>query len=324
MTVGSESHTLCHKCQSPIGEHGDRCPFCGSTAEPREPSVDIRQGISIRDKSDNYSVTRQSTGDSRSSGQCASISATRMRQTNQVSRTTTRVRRKPEHPRNHQVSYPIVIGGVIGGLLVVAAIVVVALALRTRPPEEVVEENTDEPEPAHVQPLEILGIVLHDGPVVDPTDLLHTSRERVADGRDLVDVKLLGIVVRGASNGKVNLEDPNVSLTYQFMVVQRDIHARKADERRGERVELVLQRDAPQTAKMFIAPTTRTPPEPICIWSAAWTAASASGMPNDAVIDVDYALDPQRLIGVWTFTTREQPKVTRIIDGQTCAIKNPR
>jgi hypothetical protein len=87
---------------------------------------------------------------------------------------------------------------------------------------------------------------------------------------------------------------------------------------------LTLQRIAPQTTRMDVPWGTPTVAEPTCIWSDAWSAAVASGLPSDATMDVAYGLDKPYPNGVWVFTTRGSPSKTRMVDGRTCAIKTPR
>ena len=216
------------------------------------------------------------------------------------------------------------LAAVLGPLVLLAAIVGVVFFVQRDGHSRVAEDQPDAASSSSPPPLVIIGVSLRDGPLVDPTDTLHLSRERVAVGKDLVDVRLLGIIVRGASNGRVDLDATDTSLTYQFLVIHRDARASKAEERRGERVELTLQRIAPQTTRMDVPPTTRTAPEPLCVWSAAWSAAVASGLSSSATMDAVYGLDAQNTRGIWTFTPRDQPKMARVIDGQTCAIKTAR
>jgi hypothetical protein len=170
-------------------------------------------------------------------------------------------------------------------------------------------------------PLNIHGIVLADGPRFDPTDVLPMIRERIVDPGDRSEVHLLGIVVRGASEGAVNLDSQGASVTYQYLVVHRDPRAEKALERKGERVEMTLQRDPPPITRVEENPSTKTVTEPLCVWHAAWQAAVASGLPRTEIMDAVYALDAQGKHGVWSFSLRNQPESNRWIDGQTCAIK---
>jgi len=187
--------------------------------------------------------------------------------------------RRPPPKRNEPSKIFVGIGAAFAAGLVIIGIVAAYFHFgKPKQPEKVVEQTApaaSSPTP----PLVILGITLTDGPLVDPTDMLHISRERVADKKDPADVKLLGIIVKGAHHGKVNLDQDSTSLTYQFLVRHRDLRGARADERRLERVELNLQRVAPQTTKMDMPPTTKTPPEPNCIWNAAWNAASPRAHP---------------------------------------------
>ena len=304
MQVGSRFQAICPKCQAPVSQSGGQCPFCGTEVAER----------SVNDTYPSFEEMR------------TSIPTIETAHTS-VPPKTMPARSKLLPPRRQSKLRLILALAGVSVCVIIIAVVVGIRVLRPGDLQPVVQEVEEEPvvpTSAAPPPPVILGITLQDGPLVDPTDTLHASRQRVAEKKDLSDVRLLGIAVRGAYHAKVNLDDAETSLTYQFLVIHRDARASKAEERRGERVELTLQRISPQTTRMEVSPNTRTPVEPHCVWSAAWAAVVASGLPADGTMDVVYGLDKQHSQGVWTFTTREQRANTRVVDGQTCAIKSAR
>jgi hypothetical protein len=170
-------------------------------------------------------------------------------------------------------------------------------------------------------PLNINGILLKDGPEIDPTDVIHLVRARVGEGVAPNDVKLLAIRVHRASLGKVNLDDEKASVTYEYLVTHRDPRAAKADERKSERVAFTLRADAPAVERVEEDVKAKTVPEPTCVWNAAWRAAIASGLSNKDHLEVTYGIDEKSIGTVWFFSVPDRPETERRIDGETCAIK---
>lgn len=289
MQASSREQPFCPQCQAPISQTGGQCPFCGAEVLDRSPNIKDLPGAQL------HAATSPSVRPPRA---------------------------RPQRPAEKwSATTGVVIGALLGVLAILIGTIVVYSKFSKRVVhEEVVDQSTELPssEPSH--PV-ILGVTLVKGMNVDPTDILQATRERVAEKKNINDVRLLGIFARGASNAKVNLEEEKASVSFQFLVIHRDVRANKAEDRRAERVEMTFQRNSPQTNRMDLSASTRTVPEPVCIWSAAWNAAIASGLPTDERMDVSYALDPAQNKGVWTFTTQGQPMLTRLIDGQTCAIK---
>jgi hypothetical protein len=176
------------------------------------------------------------------------------------------------------------------------------------------------PPPPERPPLNINGIDLGQGPEIDPTDILHLVRARIGDQGAVV--KLLGISVHRARLGKVNLDDPEASVAYRWLVVRRDVRAAKADERSIERVELTIRGDAPPIERELTKTEDVTVVEPMCVWSAAWRAAIASGLSEKDHLEGTYGPNPKNpKRAVWTFAVRDRPETIRIVDGESCAIK---
>lgn len=296
MHPGPQSQARCPKCQAPLGQAGGRCPFCGAdvAASPHgAPLVAPLPGAQLH--------AAPSPG---------------MR--------PLRPRPAPQKPKSFVAR--VGVGPFAGAAVLLFALLAAGafFLLRARPQPVAVEPPPPVSTTPAPPPLNIHGIVLPDGPHLDPTDVLHMTRALAAERDARTDVRLLGIVIRGASMGKVNLDEKEASVTYQYLVVRRDLRAEKADERKGERVELTLRREAPPVTRTEQDPATKTVPEPLCVWDAAWQAAVASGLPPNEIIDVIYALEPQGKHGVWSFTLRRQPETGRVIDGRTCAIKASR
>jgi hypothetical protein len=168
-------------------------------------------------------------------------------------------------------------------------------------------------------PLNINGVVLEDGPEVDPTDVIHLVRKRVAEPQS--DVELVEILAHRASRGKVNLDDPEASIRYTYLVSRADARASKASKRARERVEIILRAEPPPIQRVVAAKGTTTVPEPLCVWNAAWRAAISSGLSEKDVYEVSYGPDTRGSGGAWTFFIKDAPERRREVDGETCAIK---
>ena len=123
-------------------------------------------------------------------------------------------------------------------------------------------------------------------PEVDPTDVIHLVRSRVAGDEPPLHVKLLSIMVHRARLGHVNLDDEESFVTYEYLVIHRDPRADK--ERTAERVKFTLQATPPNVQKTEEKVDIQTVDEPTCVWSAAWRAAIASGLSEKAHMKVTY------------------------------------
>jgi len=191
-----------------------------------------------------------------------------------------------------------------------------------KPPQPVAVASVDVPPPVVPErpPLNINGIDLGPGPEIDPTDVIHLVRGRIKEGE--VEVKLLGMTVHRARLGKVNLDDPEAFVTYRWLVTKRDVRAAKADELTMEIVRFTLRADAPPIERESTKVKENTVAEPVCVWSAAWRAAIASGLSEKDYLEVSYGPNPNKVTNaVWTFEVRDRPETVRVIDGDNCAIK---
>lgn len=277
----------CSKCQAPLGQSIGRCPFCGTeigaTPDPRqfEPAY---VGLSEENRARMGRSPRTTKPASSKMGAAVFVAAALLL---------------------------IAVGGT-------AAFFIIRKPVDERPAHSAAPPPVELPPPP---PLNINGVLLKDGPAVDPTDVIHLVRARVGEGVAPTDVNLLGIRVHRARVGKVNVEDPQASITYEYLVTRRDPRAAKADERKSERVALMLRADAPAVERTEEDWKTKTVPEPTCVWNAAWRAAIASGLSDKDYLDVSYGIDAKGTGTVWFFSVPDRPETERRIDGETCAIK---
>jgi hypothetical protein len=160
----------------------------------------------------------------------------------------------------------------------------------------------------------IAGIDVPDPAKVDPTDLLPKVRKRIAAWDP--EPKLIDISVTRAKNGLVDLNEPGAEIVYRFLSDRPDTSA-KANAR--ERMQITL-RNGPSEPEQGSAPATeKTGPEPTCVWSAAWRAATSTGLSAAGPVDARYGVPAKGGDPVWTLTAAGQPPV--VLDGQRCAIK---
>lgn len=287
MAPGPDPNQLrCSKCHAPLGQSVGRCPFCGTDigAAP-DPSPGFQPAL-----------VGKSPHMARSG----------------------RPRPGPTRP-------PAKTGAAVfaAAALLLIAVGGTAAFFLIQDPVEPKEPTNAQPvasEPPVRPPLNLNGVVLKDGPVVDPTDVIHLVRARVGDGEPPVHVKLLGITVHRAHEGKVHLDDDEAHVTYEYLVIHRD--PRAEEERTAERVTFTLQATPPEVKKAEEKVNIQTVDEPTCVWNAAWRAAVASGLSDKAHLDVSYAWDEASRQAVWTFSEPANPEMTRVIDGKTCAIKS--
>jgi hypothetical protein len=173
------------------------------------------------------------------------------------------------------------------------------------------------PAPPPPPALTIHGITLTDGPVVDPTDVMHLVQAHIAGKEATNEAQLLSITIQRANHGKVDLDDERASITYEYLLIRRDPLA----EVKRERVTLTLRKDPPPVTRSAATGPTKTVHDPICVWSTAWRAATASGLPKTEPLDASYGPDPKGRHPVWIFTVPGRDSI-RAVDGRTCAIKS--
>lgn len=203
-------------------------------------------------------------------------------------------------------------------LLLLAVITVAIFFLWRSDPELLAPVDSAAPPPPPPPPaLTINGITLTNGPMVDPTDVMHLVQAHIAGKEATDEAQLLSITVRRARDGKVDLNDEQASITYDYLLIHRD---RLAEVKR-ERVTLTLQKNAPPMTRTQETGPTKTVHDPICVWSAAWRAATASGLPKTEPMDATYGPDPKGRHPVWIFTIPGRDSI-RPVDGRSCAIKS--
>jgi len=278
----------CSKCQAPLGQSIGRCPFCGTEVgaapDPSRQFNPAYVGLSEENRARMGRSARAPKPASSKMGAAVFVAAALLL---------------------------IAVGGTAAFFLLREPIDVASAQSAAPPPVEL-------PPPP---PLNINGVLLKDGPAIDPTDVLYLVRARVGEGVAPTDVNLLAIRVHRARLGKVNVEDAQASVTYEYLVTRRDPRAAKADERKAERVALTLRADAPAVERKDEDWKTKTVPEPTCVWNAAWRAALASGLSDKDYLDVTYGIAAKGTGTVWLFSVPDRPETERRIDGETCAIK---
>jgi len=205
---------------------------------------------------------------------------------------------------------------VLAGIGVVAATVGGSFLLRSalRPKKE------EPPPPVSVvvpQVLMLNGIPIQDRLKIDATDLLPSVKRRITEGS--LDAALVEISVQGARGGSVDLSNAGSQVSYTYVVAPQGTVAADPLSAR-ERVELVIN-DAALPAKKGASRGDKAVADPICVWSAAWRAAMASGLSSSSVIDAKYSYNSKSDKAVWVFTVREHPEIEREIDGMSCAIR---
>lgn len=287
MQTGHDPNQMrCVRCQAPLGHSIGRCPFCGTeigAPDTAKPFEPAVVGMSEQHR-DRLARARKAKRNSAAMGAAVFAAAALLL---------------------------IAVGGTAAFFL-----------LREPADTDTVPSaaTTIAPVPER-PPLNVNGIVLKDGPEVDPTDVIHLVRGRLLDMHPGTEVKLLGIEVHRAQLGKVNLDDTEAYVTYRYLIIKRDPRAAKANEKSATRVEFMLRADAPDVKSSEAPPDSRTVEEPLCVWSAAWRSAIASGLSEKDHLEVSYGLDEKGKDAVWSFSVRDRPDTQRAIDGQSCAIK---
>ena len=275
----------CSKCRAPLGQSIGRCPFCGTEigAAP-DPSPSFQPALVGTSPQNQARMGRPDPAPKRPARAGAAVFAA-------------------------AALLLIAVGGT-------AAFFLIQDPVEPKSCTSVQPADTELPERA---PLNLNGVVLKDGPEVDPTDVIHLVRSRVAGDEPPLHVKLLSIMVHRARLGHVNLDDEESFVTYEYLVIHRDPRADK--ERTAERVKFTLQATPPNVQKTEEKVDIQTVDEPTCVWSAAWRAAIASGLSEKAHMKVTYGWDEASRQAVWTFVESSNPEMKRTLDGKTCAIK---
>jgi hypothetical protein len=167
-------------------------------------------------------------------------------------------------------------------------------------------------------PLTLEGVAVPDPARADPTDLLAAARKRVVEGN--LDYRLVEIAVLKGRNGVVNFATPGAQIVYRFLYEQRDPRLDKKDLKR-ERADLTLREAAPVLERNKAAAADEPVQDPLCVWSAAWRAAVASGFNSDSVFEAHYAKRPKGDKPLWTIWALDKPESKVEIDGISCVIR---
>lgn len=170
-------------------------------------------------------------------------------------------------------------------------------------------------------PLVLDGVAIANPARTDPTDLLPSVRKRVTEGSP--DFRLVEIAISRARNGLVDFTRAEPSITYRYLYEQNDPLVDKKQLKR-ERVDFTLKSSQPSIARDKPAATDEPVQDPLCVWSAAWRAAVASGFPADAEVDAHYLRRPKTDKSYWVIQVSDKPETKVELDGTTCSIKLPR
>lgn len=286
MQQGPDQQLRCMKCNAPVGQSVGRCPFCGADLPgpaAARPFQPAVIGMSDAHR-ERMAVAKKKAVRAKQMGAAVFAAA---------------------------------------ALLLIAVGGTAAFFITRKPAVEspsagpTVAPTPTQPERA---PLNINGVDLGQGPEIDPTDVIHLVRARVGDKG--TEVKLLDMSIHRARLGKVNLDDPEAAVVYRWLVIRRDVRAAKVDELNMERVQFSIRADAPPIEREPTKTKDTTVAEPVCVWSAAWRAAIASGLSEKDPLEVTYGPNPKKTSeAVWTFAVRDRPETIRVIDGENCAIK---
>lgn len=177
------------------------------------------------------------------------------------------------------------------------------------------------PAPSVTPPLVLEGVAIANPGKTDPTDLLPSVRKRVTEGSP--DYRLVEIAISRARNGTVDLTRAEPSITYRYLYEQSDPRVDKKQLKR-ERADFTLKSTQPVLERTKPAATDEPVQDPLCVWSAAWRAAVASGFPADLEADARYARRPKTDKSYWVIQGTEKPETRVELDGISCSIKLPR
>lgn len=173
--------------------------------------------------------------------------------------------------------------------------------------------------PSSPTPLTLEGVAIADPTRADPTDLLPSARKRITEGS--MDYRLVEISVTRGRAGVVNFTQPGAQIGFRYVYVQNDPRIDKKDLKR-ERVELTLRESAPLLERSKAVAGDDPIQDPLCVWSAAWRAAVASGVIlPDAEFEARYAKRPKADKASWTINAMDKPDSKVEIDGVSCAIR---
>jgi hypothetical protein len=207
----------------------------------------------------------------------------------------------------------------VAGLLLIAGlgyagwkmIVVPPVAVTTPPP----------PTASAPMPLTLEGVAVADPTRADPSDLWPAARKRISEASP--DCKLVDISFVRGKGGVVNLTTPGAQIVYRCLYEEINPRVDKKDLKR-ERIELSLREAKPALERTKAVATDEVVADPLCVWSAAWRAAVASGINPEAEIEARYARRPKADKGSWILTPLDKPEGKVEIDGVTCAIRSGR
>ncbi len=174
--------------------------------------------------------------------------------------------------------------------------------------------------PSGPMPLTLEGVSIPDPSRADPTDLLPAVRRRMVETEG--DYRLVEIVATHARGAVVDMNAPGAQISYRYLVERQDPRAARAEVSR-ERIDLLLSARGP-TFQRSRSPggDDPVPDPPTCVWSAAWRAAIAVGLPTNLEADARYGRRQKSDKSTWLFTVSEKPDVRIEIDGTTCAIRS--
>lgn len=204
----------------------------------------------------------------------------------------------------------------VAGLLLIAGLGLSAYRLLIVAPRPLA--SNPPPLPSGPIPWTVQGVTIPDRARVDPTDVLPAVRRRIVEGNG--DYKLLEITVVHARDGRVDLTSAGAEITYRYVCEERDPRS-ATNEPKRERVEFVLSEAAEPPRRSKIVAGDESVQEPVCVWSAAWRAAVASGFRPDSDFEAHYVKRPKSDKPSWIFTVPDKPELKRELDGMTCAIK---
>lgn len=168
-------------------------------------------------------------------------------------------------------------------------------------------------------PLSINGVQIPSPRHIDPTELLPAIKRRVTEpGRR---VALAGIDVLHAKNGVVDVEDDAPRVVYRLLLSPEGVSVARGATTQADLVTLTLAKNPPALERRAATAADKPLVEPTCVWSAAWQAATASGLADTEPVDATYAMSATSGAQTWVFTPSNRPKESREVDGLTCAIK---
>jgi len=150
---------------------------------------------------------------------------------------------------------------------------------------------------------------------IDPLDLgnaLVVARRRAQSWH--ADAQLVSISVSAVDKGKV--EDGTIELEFGKSKTSK---LGPRSPLTGERLVVTISGSEPTSIERR-GPAAESIGDPNCPLQQAWRKMVASGIPSNATVSMRYELSKRHDRAVWNATVIEQQGLSRVLDGNNCAI----